>query len=117
MNETIIVAMLLLPPTPAEPPPACAPCTQKMCVSEPMPRTKNCYSVKCEDYCLPRCSPWDFFRKDCGCDGNCGSVRTRKWLVKKKVPDCDGFKCTVKDVPLDCAPVAPMPAALPAPKK
>src|SRR4051812_21731487 len=69
---------------------ACA-ATQKVCVAEPEKRTKVCYAVKCEEYCLPKCSLLAILRGACSCDGHCGDVRTRTWLVKKRVPDCDGF--------------------------
>src|SRR4051812_46423935 len=75
----------------------CCPTPQKVCVSEPVARTKVCYAVKCEEYCLPKCSLLSILRGGCGCDGHCGDVRTRNVLVKKKVPDCDGFKCVVKE--------------------
>jgi hypothetical protein len=82
----------------------CVP-TCKVCVCEPKQNTKICFSSKCEDYCLPRCSLLSLFRGKCGCeDGCCGDVRTRHLLIVKKVPACDTKKCVLKEVPAVCAP-------------
>jgi hypothetical protein len=82
----------------------CVP-TCKICVCEPKENTKICFSCKCEEYCLPRCSLFSLFRGKCGCeDGCCGQVKTRHLLIVRKVPDCDTKKCVLKEVPAVCAP-------------
>jgi hypothetical protein len=87
------------------------PCTQKVCVSEPKKNTKVVYSSHCKEYCLPSCSLWSLFSGgNCGCEGNCGEVRTRNVLVKKVVPTCDTTQCVLKEVPVaaGCLPCAPV---------
>jgi hypothetical protein len=107
------------PAAPAEYCPA-APCeapTTKVCVAEPKTNTRIVYTSRCQEYCLPRC--WcllDLIRGggscDCGEDGNCGPVRTRHVLVKKKVPDCDTVTCVVKEVPCGGGGPSPCPPAV-----
>lgn len=75
----------------------------KVCVSEPKPHTKTVYSCKCEEYCQPRCSLCAILRGKCGgnCEnGECGQVRVRHRLIVKRVPDCDGKQCVVKEAPV-----------------
>lgn len=73
----------------------------KVCVRVPdvqkTPRT--IYDCKCEEYCAPRCSLRALLGGLCGHppDSCCGSVRTRKILLKKVVTDeCLTTKCVVQ---------------------
>lgn len=87
---------------------------KKICVSEPKKNTKVVYNSKCQEYCLPSCG--SLFDRLCGggsCEpcksGECGPVRTRNVLVKKKVPDCDTMTCVLKDAPA-CETTISMPS-------
>jgi hypothetical protein len=96
-----------------QPPANCPPPTCKVCVSEPKPTTRNVFSTKCEDYCLPRCNLLALLKGTCDCkDGACGEVRVRHRLVVKKVPDCDKMQCVPREVPVAC-PVPCMPREAP----
>jgi len=94
---------------------------KKVCVAEPKKNTKVVYNSKCQEYCLPRCGCFlsrMFGRGSCDCpDGNCGEVRTRHVLVKKKVPDCDTMTCVVKEVACEapCVGAVAVPVVVPAP--
>jgi hypothetical protein len=103
--------------TPAPDDPACKPPTCKACVPEVKHNTKTVYDCKCEDYCLPHCSLWSMLCGKCGCaDGcTCCELRTRRVLIKKKVPTCDTTQCVVKEVPVTCAPPPPPPCLPPPP--
>jgi len=102
--------------------PCCGPATQKICVTEPEKRTQVVYGSKCEEFCIKKCPLFGLFHKSSECDCQCCQMRTRKVLVKKIVPDCDGVKCVVKEVPVECAapcgainvaPAVPVPPAAP----
>lgn len=97
-----------------EPQPACPPV--KVCVPEPKHNTKVVYTSRCKDYCLPCCSLWHLLCGRCtSCDaGNCGAVRTKSVLVKKKVPACDTTQCVVKELSPGCEPAGPPAPADPA---
>jgi hypothetical protein len=99
--------------------PGCGPATQKVCVIEPDKKTKVEYCSKCEEFCIKKCpSLFGFLHGLSGCDCNCCEMRTRKVLIKKVVPDCDGTKCVVKEVPVGCAaPGPPAVAPVPAPTR
>jgi hypothetical protein len=65
-------------------------CCNKACrlIMESKKVDKREYSEGCEDFCLPRCSSCLFGCKSdcadgCGTCGECGKVRTRKYLVLK----------------------------------
>jgi hypothetical protein len=64
--------------TPAQDP-GCPECGPKVCrpVCETKTVTTKCYSSKCEEFCMPPCSPlgWLFGGAECG------SVRTKRLLV------------------------------------
>ena len=87
---------------------------KKVCVTEPKKNTKVVYNSRCQEYCLPRCGTfldWIHGRscESCKC-GDCGPVRMRHVLVKKKVPDCDTMTCVLKDVPACETPTMATPA-------
>lgn len=93
------------------PSPDCPP-TCKVCVTEPKHNTKKVYAVKCEEYCLPRCSLLSLLRGKCACDdGCCGVVKVRHRLIIKKVDDCDTKECVLREVPA-CPPIKDAPKAL-----
>src|SRR5262249_36590626 len=115
-------------PSPAAAPPAppsCGDCcAEKVCRPTVEKKTvfKRVYDDSGEDRCLPKCSRHSLLGHlfgggcgdDCdqgcgGCEGSCGKVRTRKYLVVKqcKHDECV-TKCVVEQVPhAPCA--APCP--------
>jgi hypothetical protein len=57
-------------------------CGAKVCrpVCETKTVTTKCYSAKCEEFCLPPCSPLGWLFGGCS---ECGRVRTKRLLVVK----------------------------------
>jgi len=117
-------------------------CCKKTCtpVTETRKVADRCYSVSCEEFCLPKCNlAHAWFRgwwpredhcsccatqacdkgcDDCGCCDKCGRVMTRRDLVVKiKVHEETVHKCVPTCCATGCcaAPAAAVPA-LPAPK-
>jgi hypothetical protein len=78
----------------------------KVCVTEPKKNDKVVYTSRCKEYCVKECSMFNWFKADCGCDGNCVK-HTKNVLVKKKVPGCDTTQCVLKELPAGCVPCAP----------
>ncbi|MEK6236141.1 MAG: hypothetical protein N2C14_15655 [Planctomycetales bacterium] len=62
-------------------------------------RTRVVYGCKREHVCLPSCSIWSLFGKECGCV-QCGEPRAKRTLLKKIIPEEEcGVKCVVVPVP------------------
>ncbi len=77
-----------------EPPKICAPQLDKK-------KTHVCYSCKCEEFCLPKCSCWMIFKKR-GCEScfECGKVRKRNLLIKHiREEECAVLTCKPTMVP------------------
>jgi hypothetical protein len=107
--------------TPAQDPVA-ADCGTKVCrpVCETKTVTTKCYSSKCEEFCLPPCSPLSCLFGGCA---ECGRVRTKRLLVVKlQKSEVQVTKCvpTAECAGATCAPVGaavvtgPAPVAAPA---
>ena len=103
-------------------------CPEKVCHRVPEMKTvvDRKYDDVCEDYCRPRC-PGFFGHFGGGCDcanGDCGSVRTKKYLlIKISRHDEPASKCVVEVAAPACAapcygpaPVMAPPMPQPAPK-
>lgn len=74
-------------------------CAPKVCVAVPatIKHTTTCFSSKCIDYCLPKCS----LQRGCdSCADNCGHPRTKHVLMMKRVTtECPATKCEVTLAP------------------
>jgi hypothetical protein len=95
----------------------CAP--HKVCVPESttIKKPRVVFSMKCVEYCLPKCSLHARGCDKCdNCDADCGPPRTKRVLMKKVVVDeCPGTICVLKPAPAcvhgaGCVPGERIPA-------